>query len=308
MDQITHILVQEVPYLRQIWIGLEAWTELVLLPAIASKGLPHLPTAFSAAFQSIPHLHHSVFIAIAIIPMLFFYFYGFLLFVVDMCSTNAFKATYKVQLQVEIQPSQYWIALKISLFNWFCLGFPYLAWLSYVIVPMLSGNQLAEIPTWWIFARDLTIYIVIEEIMFYFSHRLLHTSMFYSKIHKFHHTFTAPFGIAAIYAHPIEHMLSNVIPVSIGSLVMLSHPTLPMIWGVLALFNTMTVHSGYDFSCFLLFPAPYFHDWHHEKFHENFGAIQVLDYVLGTSKQYLQAIKRGEVYVPRKKIAGGKKE
>jgi fatty acid hydroxylase domain-containing protein 2 len=231
----------------------------------------------------------TIFLALGIIPMIFFYIYGLLLFIVDFYAPSSFKAQYKIQPSITITANQYLDALKVSVFNWCVLGLPYLAFLAYVVIPHIIGDSLPPIPSAYVFGRDLIVFVLIEEVMFYFSHRALHHGKLYSGIHKFHHTFTAPFGIAAIYAHPIEHMVGNVIPVSLGSLVMKSHPVMACIWGVLALFNTMTVHSGYDFNrlCFI-FPSPYFHDWHHEKFNENFGAIQLLDIVFQTNKNYAQ--------------------
>ncbi len=40
------------------------------------------------------------------------------------------------------------------------------------------------------------------------------------RIHKFHHDFKQPFGIASVYAHPVEHVLSNLLPVLAGPAVM----------------------------------------------------------------------------------------
>jgi methylsterol monooxygenase len=40
------------------------------------------------------------------------------------------------------------------------------------------------------------------------------------RIHKQHHDFKQPFGIASVYAHPIEHVLSNLLPVLAGPAVM----------------------------------------------------------------------------------------
>ena len=37
-----------------------------------------------------------------------------------------------------------------------------------------------------------------------FEHRILHTSYLYKNVHKQHHEWTAPIGIGAAYAHPIE--------------------------------------------------------------------------------------------------------
>ena len=47
--------------------------------------------------------------------------------------------------------------------------------------------------------------------------------MIVSYIHKFHHEWTAPVGVASIYAHPLEHLLSNLLPVFIGPFIMKSH-------------------------------------------------------------------------------------
>jgi len=36
------------------------------------------------------------------------------------------------------------------------------------------------------------------------AHRALHTGPLYKYIHKTHHKFSAPFGLATVYAHPVE--------------------------------------------------------------------------------------------------------
>lgn len=42
---------------------------------------------------------------------------------------------------------------------------------------------------------------------------------FYKSVHKIHHKWTAPIGIAAEYAHPFEFLIGNIVPVFTGPIV-----------------------------------------------------------------------------------------
>jgi len=42
--------------------------------------------------------------------------------------------------------------------------------------------------------------------------RLLHHATVYKYIHKKHHEWKAPIGVTAVYAHPVEHIVSNLLP------------------------------------------------------------------------------------------------
>jgi methylsterol monooxygenase len=59
-------------------------------------------------------------------------------------------------------------------------------------------------------AVQITIFFIFEDVYHYHMHRFMHWPPFYKKVHKIHHEFAAPLGIAAEYAHPIETMLLGV--------------------------------------------------------------------------------------------------
>ena len=44
--------------------------------------------------------------------------------------------------------------------------------------------------------------------MLYF-YRLMHHPLFYKRIHKLHHEWTAPIAMATVYVHPFEHIVSE---------------------------------------------------------------------------------------------------
>ena len=62
-------------------------------------------------------------------------------------------------------------------------------------------------PPVWKMAYQIAIFFVMEDAWHYWTHRWMHESAFmYKTVHKIHHQYSAPFGLAAEYASPIEVM------------------------------------------------------------------------------------------------------
>ncbi|ETW07627.1 hypothetical protein H310_02097 [Aphanomyces invadans] len=135
---------------------------------------------------------------------------------------------------------------------------------------------------------------ILEDFYFYWVHRLLHHKSIYKYVHKIHHEYAAPFGIAAEYAHPIETMLLGV-GTFLGPLLLTRHLLTLWVWLAVRLFETIDDHSGYElpwaWSNFLPFWAgPVHHDFHHEKFDGNYASVfTVWDYVFGTDGAFRQS-------------------
>lgn len=138
----------------------------------------------------------------------------------------------------------------------------------------------AAIPSWSETARDFIGCVILREIMFYYAHRALHTGRLYRMIHKVHHEFTAPVALTAQYAHPIEHLVANTLPVALPPLILGSHILTMWLFVAFVLVETSTVHSGYDFFAGIAKS----HDAHHEKFNVHFGAYGWMDWLHATDK------------------------
>lgn len=231
-----------------------------------------------------------------LVPCFFFYAGSFLYFLLDMLPSATWRASMKMQHARNLPTlTDYTSAFLVSLRSWF-VGLCYILLLCRTVGPSL-GTPLASSP--WSpldFLFHLPVYILAVDACFFTTHRILHTPHLYASVHKFHHNFTAPFAIAAVYTHPFEHLFSNVLSISLGPLIMRSHPISAAVWGCLASLSTLNSHSGFNF--------PFTtdgHDWHHREFTENYGAgLMLCDrFVFGTNSKY-QAFKKAEGEKARK--------
>jgi sterol desaturase/sphingolipid hydroxylase (fatty acid hydroxylase superfamily) len=121
----------------------------------------------------------------------------------------------------------------------------------------------------------LIIFILVQEVCFYFTHRLFHISFLYKKFHYLHHQYNIPIAPAALYAHPIENIFCNLLPVTLGALIISHSYITDLIWFTLVAVNTTIHHSNYDFS------NSKFHNDHHLHVNSNYGLF-FMDYIFKT--------------------------
>ena len=109
---------------------------------------------------------------------------------------------------------------------------------------------------------------------------------------------TAPIGLAAVYCHPVEMVLANLVPLSLPAYVLRTPVPVFLLWSALGIAGTVGHHCGYghaDLFRYLPFvptglaTAVDQHDKHHELFHYNFGLLSYLDQACGTSDPELPA-------------------
>ncbi|PVU92400.1 hypothetical protein BB561_003845 [Smittium simulii] len=202
---------------------------------------------------------------------------------------------YKLQPDKVITNEQWWHCLKSLLFSQFFVQLPMmlLFYPSAILIGFTLTVPFPELKTIFI---QCTAFIFIEDFYHYWAHRLMHHKALYKHVHKVHHDYSAPFGIAAEYAHPIETIILG--QGTIGGPILYSyffgnvHIITMLCWITLRIWQTIEAHCGYDFPWamshwFPLWAGADHHDYHHMAFVNNFAStFRYLDRIFGTDISY----------------------
>ncbi|XP_074528607.1 fatty acid hydroxylase domain-containing protein 2 [Halichoeres trimaculatus] len=222
-----------------------------------------------------------------LLPTLTLWVMSGLLMLVDTTGKPSFITRYRIQMDKNnpVDPAKLKQAVKTVVFNQVFVSGPMVVAVYHLMT--LRGNPCGpELPTFHWALMELAFFSILEEIMFYYSHRLFHHPSLYKHFHKQHHEWTAPIGIVSTYAHPLEHVISNMLPVVMGPIILGSHVSTTSMWYCLALFSTTISHCGYHLP---FLPSPEFHDFHHLRFNQCFGVFGVLDRLHGTDTKFRQS-------------------
>lgn len=198
---------------------------------------------------------------------------------------------YKIQSNKMPSLREQWACAKFVLLSHFTVELPQI-WLFHPMAQFCGLSTSVPFPSLWTMAYQIAIFFVLEDTWHYFSHRALHWGPLYKAIHKIHHQYSAPFGMAAEYASPIEVMILGFgtvgCPILWCALTGDLHIFTMYCWIVLRLFQAIDAHSGYEFPWSLHHFLPFWagadhHDLHHEKFIGNYSSsFRWWDYVLDT--------------------------
>jgi len=187
--------------------------------------------------------------------------------------------------------------MKMILINQFILQMP----LSYLLFPLLKARGLdfsPELPSPLTVIAHILIFMICEDTMFYWSHRMLHHPAIYKHIHKKHHEFKTTIGIASEYAHTVEWFVSNLMPFMMGPLLIGPHMVTLWIWMFIRVVETVEAHSGctVPFSPFNFLPfqgGAERHDYHHMYNVGSFGSFfNYWDKIMGTDASFSDHLTR----------------
>ncbi|KAI8833990.1 hypothetical protein BJ741DRAFT_610698 [Chytriomyces cf. hyalinus JEL632] len=208
-----------------------------------------------------------------------------LFFAIDISGWPAFISKSKLQPSVKATLKMYRKAAPLVFFNGLVVN-SVISYLSTLNPNNPIKTSSAEIPNAPTAIRDLAFCLIFREITFYAGHVLLHHPSIYKYVHKIHHEFTAPMAMASTYAHPLEHIACNILPVALGPILFQSHILVAAFFIFNVAIQSACVHSGYMIP---LFDSALSHDFHHMKFNSCFGTtLGLCDWVFGTGPSELE--------------------
>ncbi|MBW0478873.1 hypothetical protein O181_018588 [Austropuccinia psidii MF-1] len=220
---------------------------------------------------------------------------------------------YKLQPKKSVTIEDQWRCTKYVLWTHFTVEIGQI-WGFHPLAEFFGmATHSVPFPSFTTIAYQIALFFVLEDFFHYWAHRALHCGQLYKKIHKLHHEFSAPFGLAAEYAHPLEILILGTGTIggpilwclySKGNL----HIITMYIWVALRLFQAVDAHSGYDFPWSLHNILPFWsgadhHDYHHEKFVGCYStSFRLWDHVFGTNKGYLEHRQKQKLAKLNKKV------
>lgn len=121
-----------------------------------------------------------------------------------------------------------WTLIKYSfaltLFNNIVLALP-LSVMNYSLVKKMGFSVAPEsFPSSLELLLSIAAFMVIEDAIFYVSHRTLHGSQtLYASVHKLHHRYYQSLSFAAEFAHPVEFLIGNALPFALPPTLLGAH-------------------------------------------------------------------------------------
>lgn len=175
------------------------------------------------------------------------------------------------------------VAKAIALVSFYHFASPVMPWFLYdAAVARQPELFTGPVPGLGAIILQLAACYACTDCLFYWGHRILHIGPLYRAIHKQHHEFTVSVGWAAEYAHPLEWLLCNVVPVMSGFVLLKLHFFMWVLWTGIAIMGTTAAHSGIWYPSLELG----WHDFHHSHNKGNFGSTPFWDKVCGTDVAY----------------------
>lgn len=155
------------------------------------------------------------------------------------------------------------------------------------VLRLVSTIHAGPLPPWWVVAGQVLSFVYVDDFLYYWFHRGMHTPRLYKRVHGWHHRIVTPWAVTGNYMHPLEYGLTGAVAL-VGPMLVGAHVVTLWIWFTCRQWEAAEGHCGYDLPWT---PTHFFpfndgavhHDVHHERVRGNYaGFFPLWDRVFGT--------------------------
>jgi sterol desaturase/sphingolipid hydroxylase (fatty acid hydroxylase superfamily) len=165
---------------------------------------------------------------------------------------------------------------------------PVLTWFLYPCFQYFGTTTQGPLPSFMTTMWQIATCSFLNDILFYTVHRLFHHPLVYELFHKKHHSYKGTIGFAAEFSHPVEAIFANLIPTTIGAVLLGVHTSVWFAFFACRLIETFESHAGYEFGMFSFAGGTEYHDFHHTVNIGNFGVNEFMDAFFRTNGAFLK--------------------
>jgi len=202
---------------------------------------------------------------------------------------------YKIFKSIPTDKVGMWSVFRGSLLGHLLVVLPMCA-IGYPLLTSAGFSCSVEsLPSLSTFLAQFAFINILEDAMFYWTHRLFHVQYFFKNFHYKHHAFFYPYSLTGGEAHPVEFVLNFTLPIILPPVICgLTYGTHILTFWAWLFFREMRsteAHSGYILPWHLQHILKYIgyegsamHSVHHHRkgLKTNFGSYSWWDRLCGT--------------------------
>ena len=143
---------------------------------------------------------------------------------------------------------------KLMLFNNLAVSF-IVGYMGCIILLLLNGTEIEDIfktlpaltSILWQLPMLLVIHALLQFLLvpFFYPHALKHYELRNEHcVHNLHHEWTASVDMASTFAHPVKHIMKNLLPIAVGPMLLKCHVVTVWIWYNYLALDAFKIHSG----------------------------------------------------------------
>ena len=173
---------------------------------------------------------------------------------------------------------QSWAVNNLAMLAGACAGWPLMS---------LGGVHGGALPAWWVVAVQVVLFIYLDDFLYYWMHRAMHTRLLLKHVHGWHHRVLTPLAITGHYMNPVEYVLTGSLAF-VGPALLGSHIVTLWLWIAFRQWEASEGHCGYAFPWSPTRWLPFshgalHHDFHHARVRGNYaGFLPLWDRLFGT--------------------------